>query len=293
MPKPKEWKIKTTEEGTPVIDGTKVVFVDPDGKELPLDPPQMYNKIIELGNENKGHREKKNELSESLKIFEGIDDLAEYRQKADKALETVTNFNDKDWMKAEKVEQLKKEMSDSYEQKITQKKQAFEQAIGEKDQVISKKDQQIHKLLISNNFAIHPLFGGPKPKTKLSPELAEAYFSKHFRLEEQEGTHELVLKAYHDPGRFEQPVYSRENPGEDASFLEAMDELWEKYPGKDALTNASGSGSGNRQPGDEGEFDTDDLASMRKAHAKALADGDVKTAIALKNKMHAARQNAA
>ena len=292
MPKPAEWKVKTTEEGTPVIDGTKVVFIDPDGKELPLDPPQMYQKIIDLGNENKTHREKKNQLSESLKIFEGIEDLAAYKEEADKAIETVKNFDDKDWMKADKVEQLKRDMSDSYEQKLDKTKKSFEQVIGEKDQVIQKKDQQIHKLLISNNFAIHPLFGGPRPKTKLSPELAEAYFSKHFRLEEQEGTGELVLKAYHDPGIFENPVYSREKPGEDATFVEAMEELWEKFPGKDSLTNASGGGSGSRGGGDDDDVDDSSLASLRKAHAKALKDGDVKTAIALKNKIHRAMQAA-
>jgi hypothetical protein len=283
----KNWSLKVNEEGVPVIDGTKVVFLDPDGKELALDPPQMYSKILDLGKESKKHREKVNELSKTMELFEGIEDLPKWKEEAVKAIDTVKNFNDKDWMAADKVERLKREMTESYEQKLTQHKQSFEQALKEREGVISTKDSQIHKLLISNNFAVHPLFGGPKPKTKLSPELAEAYFSKHFRLEENPKTKELNLIAYADPGRFETPIYSRENPGEVASFSEAMSELWDKFPGKDQLMDAPAGGAGSKG-GSAGAPDLDDLAALRAAHAEAVKKGDGKTAIALKNRLHEA-----
>ena len=293
MPKPEEWKIKTSEEGAPVVDGTKVVFINPEGKEVPLDPPSMYAKIIELGNESKTHREKRQAAEDMLKVFDGVEDLGEYRKKADEAMAAVANYNDKDWMKVEKVNTLKKEMSDSYELKLENQKKAFEDVIGSKEQVIAQKDQQIHKLLVSNQFAVHPLFGGPKPRTKLTPDLAEAYFSKHFRLEEDAKTKELKLVAYHDPGSYDKMVYSVNNPGEVATFTEAMDQLWETYPGKDALTNATKSGSGGRGgEGDDDDLDSDDMASLKKAHAKAVQEGDMRQAIALKNRMHELRMKA-
>lgn len=291
MPKPSEWKIKTNEEGAPVIDGNKVTYVDQDGKEISVDPPSMYQKIIEMGTENKGHREKVEELTATVAVFDGIEDVTKYRKDADKALKTVKNFNDKDWMEADKVETLKREMSDSYEQKIATQKDAFGVQLGEKDQVISKKDGQIHRLLVSNNFATHPLFGGPKPKTRLAADLAESFFSKHFRLEENPKTAELSLIAYSDPGAFKVPIYSRENPGEIATFKEALFELWDQYPGKDELTIATGSGSGaGGGSGDDEDLDNSDLTSLRKSHAKALETGDVKGAIAIKNKIHAITQ---
>lgn len=286
MPEPKEWKLKTNEDGAPAVDGTKVVFIDPEGRELPLDPPSMYQKIIDLGKEAKTHREAAKSAEKVLSLFEGVEDVADYKQRADEALETVQNFNDKDWMKADKVENLKKEMSNSYEEKLDSQKRSFENALVEKDGVISSKDTQIHKLLVSNNFQSHPLFGGSNPKSKLTPEIAEAYFSKHFRVEVGDDGIELLLRAYKDPGVFKDPIYSREDPGEPANFTEAMNELWGRFPGRDQLMAAgpSGSGSGSNAGGEDDAGD-DELASLKKAHAKAKEEGRVKDAIALKNRI--------
>lgn len=285
MPAPKEWTIKTTEEGSPVIDGTKVVFVDPEGKEVPLDPPAMYGKIVSLNKENRTHREAYESAKPILDLFEGVEDIPAWKANAEKALSTVENFNDKDWMKADKVEKLKSEMAESYNQKLEKQKESFTSALGDKDKVIASKDQQIHKLLVTNNFAVHPLFGGPKPKSKLTPAMAEAYFAPHFRVEVADDGVELKLRAYNDPGRFDDPIYSRENPGEFATFTEAMDELWDRFPGKDALMSAGASGSGSGGGSGDTGGDDDELTRLRKAHEKATKEGRVRDAIALKNQI--------
>jgi len=290
MPEPKEWKIKTNEDGAPIIEGMKITFVAPDGKELPLDPPQMYQKIIDLGKEAKGHREAAETAQAVVNLFDGIEDIAEWKANAEKALTDVGNFNDKDWMKVDKVDTLKKEMSDSYEAKLTNQKTSFETALGEKDKVISQKDAQINKLLISNNFAVHPLFGGPEPKTKLTPEMAEAYFAPHFRVETQPDGINLVLRAYNDPGKFEDPVYSRENPGEAADFAEAMMELWDKYPGRDSLMAAGAAGSGSGGGGGEEDADPDSIASLEKQYAAAKEARDTVKMTALKNRIFRLKQ---
>lgn len=285
MPAAKEWKVKTSDEGVPVIEGNKITFIDPDGKEVALDPPSMYGKIIVLNKENKTHRENVEKYKGTVDLFDGIEDVPAWKQKADEALVTVENFNDKDWMKADKVEKLKSEMASSYDQKLETQKASFQGALAEKDGVIASKDSQIHKLLVTNNFAVHPLFGGPKPKTKLTPDMAEAYFAKHFRVEVAEDGVELMLRAYNDPGRFDDPIYSRENPGEHASFNEAMVELWDRFPGKDALMGASPAGSGGTG-GSGGEDDAgDELSKLKKAYEKAQKDGRAKDAIALKNQI--------
>lgn len=285
MPKPKEWKIMQTEDGTPVIDGNKIAFIDPDGKEVSLDPPAMYGKIISLNKEAKTAREKNESMQGIVGIFEGIEDISEWKTKADEALSTVENFNDKDWMKADKVEKLKSEMATSYDQKLEKQKISFQSVIGEKDQIIASKDLQIHKLLVSNNFATHPLFGGPKPKSKLSPDMAEAYFAKHFKVEVADNGVELMLRAYNDPGKYDDPIYSRENPGEFANFSEAMNELWDRFPGKDSLMGASQPGSGSGGGSGEGGEEGDDLSKLKAALEKAQKEGRAKDAIALKNQI--------
>lgn len=291
MPEPKEWKIKTNEDGTPIIDGSKIHFIAPDGKELPLDPPQMYQKIIDLGKESKTHREAFENVKPVLSLFEGLEDVPEWKKKADEALVTVKNFNDKDWMKADKVDQLKKEMSDSYEAKLVTQKESFQSALGEKEGVINQKDAQINKLLISNNFATHPLFGGSEPKSKLSPDMAESYFAKYFRVETLDDGINLVLRAYNDPDKYEDPVYSRENPGDPADFAEAMDDLWDRYPGRDSLmaAGAAGSGSGGGGGGTE-EDDPTSLASLKKQYAEAQEKKDVTKMTALKNQIFRIQQ---
>lgn len=291
MPAPKEWKIKLTEDGgTPVIDGVKVVFIDPDEKEIPLDPPAMYGKIISLNKENKTLREGNEATKSVLNLFEGVDDIPEWKKKADEALTTVENFNEKDWLKADKVEKLKTEMSTSYEQKLSNQKSSFESALSEKDGIIGSKDAQIHKLLVTNNFAVHPLFGGPKPKSMLTPEMAESYFSKHFRVEVADDGVELLLRAFKDPGKYEDPIYSMENPGEYASFSEAMNELWEQYPGKESLTAAGKPGSGSQGGSGDNDFDGDDLKKLKADYVQAKKDGNAKLAISLKNRMWSLEQ---
>jgi len=290
MPVPKEWKIKQTEDGSPVIEGTKVVFIDPEGKDIPLDPPAMYGKIVSLNKENKTSREQYEGVKPVLDLFEGVEDIPAWKVKADEALQTVANFNDKDWMKADKVEKLKSEMTASYDQKLENQKKSFESALGERDKVISSKDQQIHKLLVTNNFAVHPLFGGPKPKSKLSPDMAEAYFSKHFRVEVADDGVELLLRAYNDPGKYDDPIYSRENPGEYASFSEAMDELWDRFPGKDSLMAAGQAGSGGQGGSGDDDFDGDEITKLQKAYDKAVKEGRARDAIALKNQLFRAKQ---
>ena len=95
---------------TVVDEKTKVVrpvFLDEKGAEVPVDVPSMYQKIIDLGAEAKNHRLSKEELETKFAKFADVEDFEQWYEDATKAVETVANLNEKDWLKAEKVQQMK------------------------------------------------------------------------------------------------------------------------------------------------------------------------------------------
>lgn len=285
-----EWKLKKGEDGAVVFTDDKPVYIDPEGKELQLDPPQMYQKIIDLGKEAKGHREKADAFSTTLKLFEGIEDLTTWKDEADRSIDTVKNFNEKDWLKADKVDKLKADMKLAYEDQEKKVKESFSQQLTAQGEVLSKKDAQIRVLMVSNKFATSPFFGGPDPKTNLLPEIAETYFGKHFKVEENDKTGSLRLTAYYENG---DPVYSRTNPGEIAEFDEALQSIIDVFPKKQSLLRSGGSGSGAGGGSGGGGGEPDDIKKLETEYAEAQKRGDVKAMVTIKNQLFRARQKAA
>jgi hypothetical protein len=287
------WKIKFHEEtNAPIIsDDGKITYIDPEGKELPLNPPEMYGKIISLGKENQKHREKYEALANQIKIFEGIDDLPKWKEDAQKALDTVANFNDKDWMKAEKVEQLKREMSSAYEDKLKQKDVIFQEKEKAYQEDKNKLSGQIRQLLVSNQFAVSKHFsgGGDKSVTILPSNIAEDHFGKYFKVEEQNGT--PTIKAYYSNG---DPVLSKVNPGEPANFEEAIGLIIDQYPGKESILRSTSGGSGGKGGSGDDANNLDDLGKLRQQLAKAVEEGNAQMSISLKNRIsELQRRNAA
>jgi len=265
----------------------KIVYYDdqdPDKKELPLDPAAMYVKIGDLGRQNKVDRDKYKNLRDTYADFKDIENISEWKENADKALATVENFNDKDWMKADKVEKLKADMKDSYDAKLSAKDAILADTLKSHANELAGKDGQIRTLMVSNKFASSPYFIGEKKKTILNPDIAESYFGKHFKVEDDDG--ESVLRAYHANG---EPIISKVNPGEPAGFNEAMGIILDEYPGRDEIMTAPGSGSGG-QGGKGNAGDGDDLTSLKQQHKKALENGQTQLAITLKNKIFTLEQ---
>lgn len=290
------WKIKVSddENKTPVFtepkeegELPKLVFISPEGKELALDAPGMYEKIVDMGKTEKDLRGQLKRLNGQFELFEGIEDIAEWKANAEKALEQVANFNDKDWMDIKKVDKLKEDMNVAHQKKVDQMQASFKESEEKSKELLSKKDSQIRQLMVSNKFATHPLFSGKNPKTSLPPEIAETYFGKNFKVEEQDSG-ELILRSYYDDGS---PVYSHENPGELADFYEAMFNIFEKYPGKDKLLVTGGPGSGGTGgSGDDEEGEDKALTRLENAYAEAQKSNDVKKMVAIKNQLHDLRK---
>ena len=287
-----KWILKTDEESKlPVFTNPendeelpKPVYISPEGKEIALDPVGMYGKILEMGKNEKEIRGNVKRLEDQLSLFADIEDVPAWKEEADKALTTVANFNDKEWMDVKKVEKLKEEMKDAHAKQLSQVSESFSIKEGEYKENLSKKDGQIRRLMVSNKFATHELFSGNDPKTSLPPEIAETYFGKNFKVEETDNG-DLILRAYYDNG---DSVYSHENPGELADFHEAMHSIFDKYPGKEKLMRGGQKGSGaGGGSGDGDEGDGDELEKLRKQHAEAQAAGNVQLMVALKNKIFA------
>lgn len=279
------WKLKTTEEGAPVLAEGIPVYIDDTGKETPIDPNQMHNKILELNSESKSRREKIAELQGKLKPIEGIDNLDEFVTNASKALETVQNLEDAQLVQAGEVEKIKADAKQTMEMQEVRLKEQFQGRETELKTELQKRDSYIRELLISSQFSKHSLFSGQDPRTHLDPDVAESHFGKHFDVEDHKGKPRVVGKDLSgnvilskEPNRF----------GEPAHFEEAMEIIFAAYPGKDRMLRAGPSGSGSAG-GKDGITEKTPLAVLQQQYDEAQKAGQVNKMMKIKRRIHALR----
>lgn len=281
-----EGKVKVTEDDVP-----KPLYVNDKGEEVPVDPPAMYQKIIDLGTEAKNHREGLEGLQKKFLVLDDIEDIEDYVEKAKKAIEQVANFDDKDWMDVKKVDSLKEQMKEAHSKELAGVKTQFEETVKTQHDTITRKDDQIRKLMVSNQFANSPLFTGATPKTSMSPDVAEAFFGHHFRVEEDEKNgNEPVVRAYFTNG---DPVISAspERVGELANFNEAITLLFDQYPNREQYIKGTGKGSG-AGGGAGGAHDETDLGKLQAQYTEAEQNRNTALMISIKNKITNLKQQA-
>lgn len=267
--------VKVTEDGKPL-------YINDKEEEVPVDPPAMYQKIVDLGVENKKFREQAEGLATKYKALESEEDFDKWFENATKAIEQVANFNDKDWMDAKKVESLKEQMKDAHKNELGQIKEQFETTIGDQKAELEKKDQQIRKLVVSNKFANSPLFSGAKPKTTMSADIAESFFGHHFQVEDNERTGSPEVKCYFDNGDIIVSA-SPDRIGEHATFDEGIEILFNNYANKDMyLPSKSGSGAKGGSGDDE---PTTDMAKLQQDYNEAADAKNTQLMISIKNRM--------
>jgi len=258
------------------------VYVDDDGKDIDVDVPNLFAKVAELSSEAKTRRQEKNALQERLDLFKDIEDLPTWKENAEKAMQTVKNYDDKKLVDAGKVEQVKQSVIEAKDEEIRQIHESYKGKISEQEQTIVRKDSQIYELAISNKFSQSPLFNGPNRKYNIPADMAEAKFSRQIRLEEGKDG-KLREVGYKLNG---EPIYSRKTPGELAFFNEFMPEIIDEYPKKDEIIETmagSGSGGGSGQGSLTG-VDAK-IANLKAQYQEAINKKDSKTAITLKNRI--------
>lgn len=236
---------KRDENGQLAMDDSgNPIRVGDDNKEYPFGDDQLDTTLQNLTKANSEAAERKRKLREmeqKLKPLEDIEDLETWRSEADKAMKTMQNLKDKDLVDANEVENLKKQLSESYEKKIQ-----------EKDQALQEKDSLVYNLMVSQNFAKSQAL----ENTVLPPDVAEAYFGKHFKIEDGQ----VVGYLGNDK------IYSKQNPGQLATFDEALTEIIDQYPMKDRILKGPAGGSGSKTtttPGSSGVRSKKDLKTAK------------------------------
>lgn len=272
--------LKKDKNGNVVTKNDCPVYVDGQGDDVEINIDTLYKTISSLKDEAKGHRLKAKGYKQSLNLFDGIDDLTAWKDEATSAISKVADFKDKDMVAADKVSELKSEW-DKSAQVATQK---LLDSIKGQDDALTSKDNAIRKLLISNSFASSAFFSGKEPKTILRPDIAEARFGQHCRIEEtNDGMPHVVM--YTTAGM---PISSIKNPAENAGFDEGMSIILDQYEGKDSILPSGNAGSGSS--GGSGTQPLNSMAAMQKQHQQAMKSGNIAAAIAIKNKIYAEQQ---
>lgn len=231
------------------------IYVHDDGKEIGFDAPQAAAKIAALNAEARNHREAKEAAETKLKTFEGIDDPEAART----ALQTVANLDEGQLVTAGKVDEVKRSVETALEAKYAGKIKGLETQVAElttdRDGLRTSLDSEV----------IGGAFGRSKylaEKTILPPEVAEAYFRPHFRIEDGK------LVARDKEGVV---IHSRQNTGNPADFEEAIETIVEAYPRKGNIlkgTGANGSGAAGSSGGSAG------AKTMTRAQFDGLSQAD-------------------
>jgi hypothetical protein len=218
-------KIKTfehEEKTYAVLKDGNPVYVDDAGKEVTYDPVAMHATIGRLNKESQTHREAKEALEATVKKFKDIDPVA-----AKKAIATVKNLDDKKLIDAGEVERVIGEKTREF-------KEALEKSQGETTALRTKYDsEKINSAFASSAFI--------KEKLAVPSDMAQATFSKHFVFKEG------VMTPVDAAGN---TIYSDTNPGDIATFDEALEKVVKSYAHRDSILKGTGhTGSGSKGTG--------------------------------------------
>lgn len=203
-----------------VVENGNPVYVHDDGKEIPFDAVASRNKISALNAEAKSHREAKEKLETEMKRFANIEDPA----KAIEALELVTKLEQKKLIDAGEVDKVKDEITKGFQKQLDEANSAKESL-----------ESQLYNEMIGNKFNSSTFI---KDKVAIPADFVQSRFGQSFKIENNK------VVAYDASGN---KIYSRSNPGELASFDEALEFLIDNYPQKDYILKASGNQGGGAQ----------------------------------------------
>lgn len=244
-------KLKLDDQGHVVVQDGKPVYVKEDGSEVAFDVAGTVATIARLNSEAKGHREAKETAEAALKAFEGITDPAA----AKKALETIANLDSKKLIDAGEVEKVKQAAIAAVEE---QYKPHVERA--------AKLEAELRAERIGGSFARSKFVAD---KLAIPVDMVEARFGTAFKMEDGK------VRAYDGSGNL---IYSKSNPGEPASFDEALEFLVNAYPQRDAIlkgnpNGGSGARNGTGSTGGKTMTRTQFEALDAKAKSEAMGSG--------------------
>lgn len=234
-----------------VQDG-KPLYTSDDGKDVAFDAPATTATIARITDESKGYKTRAQTAEEKLKAFDGIEDP----KAAKDALAKVANWGDKELVEAGKVEEIKNAAIKATEEK-------YKPYVDK----VSTLETALHGEKIGGSFARSKFIAD---KIAVPADIVQARFGTNFKLEDGQ------VVAYDQSGN---KLYSKANPGNPATFDEALEMLVDAYPYKDSILKGTGGSGTGKEPGKGGngngaktmpraEFDklppADRMAKMRE-----------------------------
>ncbi|HWG06004.1 MAG TPA: DUF6651 domain-containing protein [Beijerinckiaceae bacterium] len=227
-------KLKRDEHGHVVVEDGKVVVVHEDGKEIPFDIDGTLGAISRLNGEAKTHREAKEAAQTALEKFKDLDP-----DKARQALQTVANLDAKKLVDAGEVEKIRQETASAYEEKIRGVEDKYKPVVEERDGLRNA----LHSEKIGNAFSRSKFIAD---KIAVPVDMVQAAFGNRFKIDADQ-----IVAIGADGNK----IFSRANPGNIATFDEALEIMVDAYPNKNAILKGSGAngGGGNGGGGANGD----------------------------------------
>lgn len=238
-------KLKIDAQGNAVLQDGNPVYIHDDGTEAPFDAKATHVALATAKREAAENRTKLKEASDKLAAFSGIEDPA----KALKAIQFAESMEGKKVMDDEAIQKLIGAAVKPLQEKLTAQEAAA-----------ADLHKELYSERVSKQFATSPFIN---EKTVLPPDIAEATFGKHFKMENGK------VVAVDASGN---QIFSTARAGEPANFEEAITTLVNGYPLKDRILKASGhSGTGSHQStGGKGGNDEKPTSSVEKIKAGLL-----------------------
>lgn len=229
-------------------------WVQADGREMSVD----QTTISRLNGEAKAHRERAEAAEASLKAFEGISDPAAARA----ALETVSKLDQKQLIDAGKVDEVKQQITQQYETKLTDVQKQLDTA-----------NERYSNTMLDSAFKTSTFL---QDNVAVPADLIQAALKGRFKVD---GDRVVPLDSSGNP------LPSSKRIGETADFDEALASFIESRPDRDLLLKApdqrgsgNNGGGGNRGTGrlvKRSDFDA--MAPAQQAElAQKMGAGEVK-----------------
>lgn len=202
-------KLALDSDGNPILIGA-------DGREMSV----KGDTITGLQRDVRAQRVAKEAAEANLAKFDGITDP----EAAKKAIETVSQLDAKTLIDAGKVDEVKAQIT-----------QQFQEQLNERDNALAKANSTLDMMRLDNAFAGSEFM---RERVAVPPEMLRATFQDRFKVEDGK------IVAYGADGN---PISSKKHIGENASFDEALELIIDNYKHKDQIlkaADAAGSGSG-------------------------------------------------
>lgn len=219
--------IKTDSKGLPLVVDTSKEGDEPYG----LDGIGLMSKVPALQKESKDRRMELKEARQQLENFQSleiddIDSFKTWKSSAAKAMELVKNLDDKKLFDANKVEEMKNKVREESAAEWNRLKKQYEESLKEKDESLKLTANQIRELVVDNKF--HATKYIPEG-LNISPKVARKLFGENFKVEVINGESRAVGYLNNEP------IMSRSNIGETASFEEALRAMVDADSERDTL----------------------------------------------------------